>query len=132
MRGIFQASMSCPAEITPKITLMPPDAFPEIAPLIAAAKADGIDARVVLLRVLTDLFVGRKLPTAAEIAQFSALTEPLVRSVDAQAAVPVARKLAIHHETPRAVIEALLARDDEASYEVLRLADGFDPEALDS
>ena len=110
---------------------MPPDAFPEIAPLIAAAKADRIDARVVLLRVLTDLFVGRKLPTPAEVAQFSALTEPLVHGVDAQSAAAVARKLAVHPETPRAVIEALLARDDEASYEVLRLSDGFDPDALD-
>ncbi|SEE45409.1 Uncharacterized conserved protein, DUF2336 family [Rhizobiales bacterium GAS191] len=111
---------------------MPPDAFPEIAPLIAAAKADGIDARVVLLRVLTDLFVGRKLPTRAELAQFVALTEPMIRSVDTQAAVAVARKLAAHPETPRKVIEALLARDDEASYEALRLAIGFDLQALDA
>jgi hypothetical protein len=40
---------------------MPSDAFPEILPLIAAAKADGIDARAVLARVITDLFVSRNI-----------------------------------------------------------------------
>src|SRR5260370_25143569 len=72
---------------------MSPDAFPEIAPLIAAAKADGIDARAVLARVLTDLFVGRKLHTGAELEQFEALVDPLIRAVATQTAVALARKL---------------------------------------
>ncbi len=110
---------------------MASDAFPEIAPLIAAAKADGIDARAVLARVITDLFVSRKLHVEAELAQFVALIEPLIRAIDTQAAIPVARKLSIHAETPRAVIEALLARDDEASYETLRLAVSLDLRTLD-
>ena len=87
---------------------MPPDAFPEIGPLIAAAKADGIDARMVLARVLTDLFVGRMLHTRDELVQFEALVEPLIRIVDTRTAVAVADKLARHAETPRGVIEALL------------------------
>jgi uncharacterized protein (DUF2336 family) len=110
---------------------MQPDAFPEIAPLIAAATADGIDARAVLARVVTDLFVGRKLHIHAELAQFVSLIEPLIRAVDAQTAVAVARKLAGHAETPRAVIEALLARDDEASYETLRMSICLDLRTLD-
>jgi hypothetical protein len=110
---------------------MPTDAFPEIAPLIAAAKANGIDARAVLARVVTDLFVSRKLHIEAELAQFVALIEPLIRTIDTQAAIPVARKLALHAETPRAVIEALLARDDEASHETLRLAITLDLRTLD-
>ena len=109
----------------------PSDAFPEIVPLIAAAKADGIDARAVLARVITDLFVSRKLHTEDEITQFIALIEPLIRAIDTQSAIPVAHKLAIHAETPRVVIEALLARDDEASYETLRLASGLGQRTLD-
>ncbi|MFI5012988.1 MAG: hypothetical protein ACHQAY_11650 [Hyphomicrobiales bacterium] len=110
---------------------MTPDAFPEIAPLIAAAKANGIDARAVLARVLTDLFIGRKLHMPAELTQFEALVEPLIRAVDTQTALAVARRLAVHAETPRAVIEALLARDDEASYETLRGAVMLDLRTLD-
>jgi hypothetical protein len=110
---------------------MPSDAFPEIVPLIAAAKADGIDARAVLARVITDLFVSRKLHVEAELTQFVALIEPLIRAIDTQSAIPVARKLAVYAETPRVVIEALLARDDEASYETLRLASCLDTRSLD-
>ena len=110
---------------------MPPDAFPEIAPLIAAAKADGIDARSVLARVITDLFVSRGFHSEAELAQFTALIEPLIRAIDTDALVPVARKLAAHEPTPRSVVEALLARDDEASYEVLRSSASLDLRTLD-
>ena len=110
---------------------MSSDAFPEILPLIAAAKADGIDARAVLERVITDLFVSRKLHAEAELAQFVALIEPLIRTIDTQSAIPVARKLAVYSETPRVVIEALLARDDEASYDTLRLASCLDTRTLD-
>ena len=110
---------------------MPPDAFPEIGPLIAAAKADGIDARMVLARVLTDLFVGRILHTRDELVQFEALVEPLIRIVDTRTAVAVADKLARHAETPRGVIEALLAREDEASFAVLRDAAMLDQRTLD-
>lgn len=109
---------------------MPPDAFPEIVPLIAAAKADGIDARMVLARVLTDLFVGRILHTHDELVQFEALVEPLIRVVDTRTAVAVAEKLARHAETPRGVIEALLAREDEASFTVLREAVMLDQRTL--
>jgi uncharacterized protein (DUF2336 family) len=110
---------------------MPPDAFPEIAPLITAAKADGIDARMVLARVLTDLFVGRALHTHDELVQFEALIGPLIRVVDTQTAIAVANKLAGHAEIPRAVIEALLAREDEASYASLRGAVMLDLRTLD-
>lgn len=110
---------------------MPPDAFPEIAPLIAAARADGIDARMVLARVLTDLFVGRALHTHDELVQFADLVEPLIRIVDTPTAVAVANKLARHAETPRGVIEALLAREDEASFAVLRGAVMLDLRTLD-
>ncbi len=110
---------------------MPPDAFPEIGPLIAAAEADGIDARMVLARVLTDLFVGRILHTRDELVQFEALVEPLIRIVDTRTAVAVADKLARHAETPRGVIEALLAREDEASFAVLREAAMLDQRTLD-
>jgi len=110
---------------------MPMDAFPEIAPLIAAAKADGIDARAVLARVLTDLFIRRELHTGDELAQFSSLVEPLVRAIDLAAAVIVGRKLAAHAETPRRVIEALLTRDDEASDATLRGAVMLDLRTLD-
>ena len=110
---------------------MPPDAFPEISPLIAAAKADGIDARMVLARVLTDLFVGRMLHTHDELVQFEALVEPLIRIVDTRTAVAVADKLARHAETPRGVIEALLAREDEASFAMLRDAVMLDQRTLD-
>ena len=109
----------------------PVDAFPEIAPLIAAAKADGIDARAVLARVITDLFVSRSLHVEAELTQFVALIEPLIRAIDTQTAVAVARKLAAHAETPRTVIEALLARNDEASHEMLRCAAYLDLHTLD-
>src|SRR5438132_1523439 len=110
---------------------MSSDAFPEIAPLVAAAKADGIDARAVLARVLTDLFIGRKMHVATELEQFAALVEPLVRAIDMPSAITVARKLAAHAETPRAVIEALLARDDEASHATLRDAVMLDQRTLD-
>jgi hypothetical protein len=110
---------------------MPPDAFPEIGPLIAAAKANGIDARMVLARVLTDLFAGRMLHTRDELVQFEALIEPLIRIVDMQTAVAVAGKLARHAETPRRVIEALLAREDESSFSVLRDAVMLDRRTLD-
>jgi uncharacterized protein (DUF2336 family) len=110
---------------------MPPDAFPEISPLIAAAKADGIDARMVLARVLTDLFVGRMLHTRDELLQFEALVEPLIRIVDTRTAMAVADKLARHDETPRGVIEALLAREDEASFATLRDAAMLDQRTLD-
>jgi hypothetical protein len=109
---------------------MPPDAFPEIGPLIAAARADGIDARMVLARVLTDLFVGRILHTHDELVQFEALVEPLIRVVDTHTAVAVAEKLARHAEAPRGVIEALLAREDGASFMVLREAIMLDQRTL--
>jgi len=110
---------------------MPTDAFPQIGPLITAAKADGIDARMVLARVLTDLFVGRLWHTHDELIQFEALVEPMIRVIDTRTAVAMARKLASHAETPRGVIEALLAREDEASYEVLRDAVMLDQRTLD-
>ena len=99
--------------------------------MIAAAKADGIDARAVLARVITDLFVSRNPHTEAELVQFVALIEPLIRAIDTQAAIPVARKLALHADTPRSVIESLLVRDDEASLETLRHAVSLDLRMLD-
>ncbi|MBV9751347.1 MAG: hypothetical protein JO188_02395 [Hyphomicrobiales bacterium] len=110
---------------------MPPNAFPEIGPLITAAKADGIDARMVLTRVLVDLFVGRSWHSRDELIQFEALVEPLIRIVDTHTAAAIAGKLARHAETPRGVIEGLLAREDEASYIVLRDAVMLDQRTLD-
>jgi hypothetical protein len=110
---------------------LPTDAFPEIAPLLHASKAGGIDTRPVLARVLTDLFVARSFHTHDELAQFEALIEPLIGSINLQAAVAVARKLAIHSETPRGVIEALLKRNDEAAYQTLRDSTTLDRRTLD-
>ncbi|MBV9432153.1 MAG: DUF2336 domain-containing protein [Hyphomicrobiales bacterium] len=112
-------------------TPMPANAFPEIGPLILAAKADGIDPRMVLARVLTDLFVGRVMHTNDELVQFEALIEPLIRIVDVQTGLAVAAKLAPHVETPRGVLEALLAREDEVSFAVLRDAITLDRRTLD-
>src|SRR6185437_14140465 len=112
-------------------TTMQLDAFPEIAPLIASLAADGIDSRAVLARALTDLFVRRSLHTQAELAQFQAIIAPMIGAVDVSNAVTVARKLAAHAETPVAVMAALLARDDEASYQALRDAVTLDTDALD-
>jgi uncharacterized protein (DUF2336 family) len=109
----------------------PPDAFPEIAPLIRASKTGGIDTRPVLARVLTDLFVARSFHTREELAQFEALIEPLIAVIDPLAAIAVARKLAPHPETPRTVIEALLRRNDEAAYQALRDTTTLDARTLD-
>jgi hypothetical protein len=116
---------------SPAAAAMAHDAFPEVAPLIASLAADGIDSRTVLARALTDLFVCRSLHSQAELEQFEALVAPLIGAIDLHSATVVARKLAAHAETPRAVLDALLARDDEASFQLLRDGVTFDTAELD-
>jgi len=94
--------------------------FPELEKLLDLAQHDGIDTRPTLLRVVTDLFVDRRIQSAEATRDYTRLTLRLLASANRDGRKRVAGKLSQDPLAPRDVILAL-ARDDIAVAEpVLR------------
>ncbi len=87
-----------------------PDDLPENLQGLARLGRDGdLDMRQVLLRVLTDLYVGQPHHTQNEIRQFEAVALGLLARTDADTRLIVARKLAACPATPAPLAERFVA-----------------------
>src|SRR5882672_7747367 len=85
-------------------------AFPGLEGLFGLAQRDGIDIRMTLLRVLTDLYVQIPAhPPEAEL-HYTEQTLRLIGAADVPTRVALAKRLSSYPQAPRAII-ARLARD---------------------
>ena len=101
--------------------MAPPDHLPdELRGLAALAERKELDLRPVLLRVLTDLYVGRPHHTPDEIRQYQAVAEGLIRQSDESVRAVVADKLADYALAPDSVLEALIAFGGPGATPILR------------
>ncbi len=86
---------------------------PDLEGLLGLAASTGIDVRPTLLRVLTDLFVQRRIRTTDAARQYIQITLRLLDSANLESRKAVAAKLATDPMAPHRIIERL-ARDEIA------------------
>ncbi|BBF94076.1 DUF2336 domain-containing protein [Blastochloris tepida] len=110
---------------------------PNIRGLITLARQEGVDIRPTLVRVITDLYVGEPVHSAAEVERYTELARHMLEAVDEGSRIAVAMKLARYPQAPReilmmlavdtiAVAEQVLARAHFAEADLLQLADMLD------
>ena len=98
-----------------------PDHLPdELRGLAALAERKDLDLRPVLLRVLTDLFIGRTHHAPDDIRQYEAVAEGLIRQSDESVRAVVAEKLADYAQAPESVLEALISFGGSGATPILR------------
>ncbi|KAA5602845.1 DUF2336 domain-containing protein [Blastochloris sulfoviridis] len=110
---------------------------PNIRGLITLARQEGVDIRPTLVRVITDLYVGEPVHSAAEVERYTELARHMLEAVDEGSRIAVAMKLARYPQAPReilmmlavdtiAVAEQVLARAHFAEADLLQLAGMLD------
>jgi uncharacterized protein (DUF2336 family) len=87
--------------------------------LVALGKEGGLNMKPILLRVVTDQFVSKRLHPVADIRQYEELALQLIPQADIASAVVVAKHLGPHPEAPASVIEKLLDKAPEVAAAVL-------------
>ena len=100
-----------------------PTAFDQLA---SFGRAPDVAIRPVLLRVMVDMFANKPHHAAVEIRQFEEILSHILGDADPETRLAVAEKLSRHPQTPRSLLERLLADRDAAATTVVALA------ALDS
>jgi hypothetical protein len=75
--------------------------------LIERQQRRGVDIRPTLLRMLTDVYVGRRDHTPEDQAQYVGIALKLIENVDAETRRTVAQLLRTYQAAPRAVLELL-------------------------
>jgi uncharacterized protein (DUF2336 family) len=105
-------------------------AFANLDRMLQAVRSDGLDFNDVTARVVSDLFVARERHRKAEIEEFATLILPLIPKIETFTAVILAGRLAAHPDTPPALVEAIIRRDDEACDEMLARHPRLDPAFL--
>jgi uncharacterized protein (DUF2336 family) len=93
--------------------------LPRLEGLFALSRAQGLDVRPTLLRVLTDMFVEAKHLSEAEVARFGELAIHLVEQVDEETRIVVAGKLGPNANAPRPVLDKLIASEPEAAERII-------------
>ena len=93
--------------------------LPRLEGLFALSRAQGLDVRPTLLRVLTDMFVEAKRPSEAEVARFGELALHLIEQVDEDTRLVVAGKLGSSPNAPRPVLDKLIASEPEAAERII-------------
>jgi uncharacterized protein (DUF2336 family) len=93
--------------------------LPRLEGLFALSRAQGLDVRPTLLRVLTDMFVDAKHLSEAEVARFGELAIHLIEQVDDETRVVVAGKLGGNANAPRPVLDKLIASEPEAAERII-------------
>jgi uncharacterized protein (DUF2336 family) len=93
--------------------------LPRLEGLFALSRAQGLDVRPTLLRVLTDMFVEAKHLSEAEVARFGELAIHLVEQVDEETRLVVASKLGPNANAPRPVLDKLIASEPEAAERII-------------
>ena len=84
----------------------------------------------VLLRISTDLFLSKRMHSAEEIDQFEEIAQHLISTVEMDALLPIAKKLARHPQTPLSIVQALLKRGGAAGAIVFQHALQLDQSTL--
>lgn len=84
--------------------------FPGLEGLLGLAQRNGIDIRMTLLRVLTDLYVQVPAHPPEEEVHYTEQTLRLISAADVPTRVALAKRLSSYPRAPRAIIERL-ARD---------------------
>jgi hypothetical protein len=82
--------------------------------LIERQQRRGVDIRPMLLRMLTDVYVGRRDHTPEDQAQYVGIALKLIEDVDAETRRTVAQLLRAYQATPPAVLEFLSDRESAA------------------
>lgn len=85
---------------------MPTD-LSKLDSLIERQQRRGVDIRPTLLRMLTDVYVGRRDHTPEDQAQYVGIALKLIEDVDAETRRAVAQLLRDYQAAPRAVLEIL-------------------------
>jgi uncharacterized protein (DUF2336 family) len=93
--------------------------LPRLEGLFALSRAQGLDVRPTLLRVLTDMFVEARHLSEAEVARFGELAIHLIEQVDEETRVVVAGKLGPNANAPRPVLDKLIASEPEAAERII-------------
>lgn len=93
---------------------MSSSAWPDLSGLASLARNQSLDLRPVLLRIQTDLFVTAPARDRATVEAFEALASGLLRTVDADTAARVARKLSPCPDTPESLLSLLIMCGSEA------------------
>lgn len=106
------------------------EAADAIAALQYAADSGGFDAMPTLIRVATDLYVGRAAPSAEESRRFEELMLGLLETADLPTRATVAKKLAPCPTAPGAVLAKLLTDDMEVASAILSLSPRVPRDAL--
>ena len=106
------------------------EAADAIETLRSAADQSGFDAMPTLIRVATDLFVGRDSPTVEESRRFEELMLGMLETADLPTRATVARKLAPCPAAPGAVLAKLLMDDMEVASAILSLSPRVPRDAL--
>jgi uncharacterized protein (DUF2336 family) len=106
------------------------EAADAIDALRSAADSSGFDAMPTLIRVATDLYVGRDSPTLEESRRFEELMLGLLEAADLPTRAIVARKLAPCPTAPGAVLAKLLMDDMEVASAILSLSPRVPRDAL--
>jgi uncharacterized protein (DUF2336 family) len=96
--------------------------LPNLDGLIGLARQDGVDVRPTLVRVLTDLYVQKRVHTREEEHRYTELVLWLLASVDVPTRAAVARKLATYAHAPRLVARRLARDVFEVAEPVLKLS----------
>jgi uncharacterized protein (DUF2336 family) len=107
-----------------------PPAYAGLEGLLHLAQDGNVDIRATLLRVLTDLYVQRRLQSAEDERHYTELALRLIGEVDEDTREAVAIKLAGYPLAPRAVILRLARDVPEVASPVLRHSPVLTPEDL--
>ena len=96
-----------------------PTAFDQLA---SFGRAPDVAIRPVLLRVMVDMFANKPHHAAVEIRQFEEILSHILGDADPETRLAVAEKLSRHPQTPRSLLDRLLADRDAAARTVVALA----------
>lgn len=77
--------------------------------LLALSKAEGVDIRPTLARVLTDLFLEGAVPSAEETLRYVELISHLLSHIDSSTRAVIAAKLSTCAHAPQSILDRLLA-----------------------
>ena len=97
----------------------PPDLLTPLMGLLKLGHSGDVDVRPVLLRAVTDLFVGHPSHSLSELRQFEAIVVGLFDHCDAPTRQVVAAKLARFGAAPPSVVELFLRAGGPAAAEFL-------------
>jgi Uncharacterised protein conserved in bacteria (DUF2336) len=91
------------------VTMVTDDLPRALDQLAAAGRAPGVGVRPVLLRVVVEMFADRPHHTAAEVRQFEEIVSHILNDAEPAARLELAAKLSRHPQTPKSLLNRLVA-----------------------